>query len=164
MQHGPAAACPVLRPPHGYRDAVRLAGARKPGPQRAVDALYRKHVGDVYRYALAVMGDPADAEDVTQTTFLNAFRALERGDEVREPKAWLRAIAHNVCRQRFRQLSRRPNEVPFDEDAGELVQERQGPTAEDVARALKHLPFNQRSALVMRELEGRSPREIAEAL
>jgi RNA polymerase sigma factor (sigma-70 family) len=143
---------------------VRLSVARQPGPQRVVDTLYRKHVGDVYRYALAVMGDSADAEDVTQTTFLNAFRALERGDEVREPKAWLRAIAHNVCRQRFRQLSRRPNEVPFDEDAGEVIEEHHGPTAEDVARALKHLPFNQRSALVMRELEGRSPHEIAEAL
>jgi RNA polymerase sigma factor (sigma-70 family) len=143
---------------------VSLSVARKASPQRVVDALYRKHVGDVYRYALAVMGDPANAEDVTQTTFLNAFRALERGDEIREPKAWLRAIAHNVCRQRFRQLSRRPDEVPFDEDAGELVEEHHGPTADDVARALKHLPFNQRSALVMRELEGRSPREIAEAL
>jgi hypothetical protein len=54
--------------------------------------------------------------------------------------------------------------VPFDEDVGELVAEHEGPTAEDLTRALKHLPFNQRSAPVMRELEGRSPREIAEEL
>jgi RNA polymerase sigma factor (sigma-70 family) len=143
---------------------VRLSLTPKAGPQAAVDSLYRRHGADVYRFALAVMGDPGDAEDVTQTTFLNAFRAIERGDQIREPKAWLRTIAHNVCRQRFRQDARKPSEVPLDDEAADMVVEHDGPTAEDLVRALKHLPFNQRSALVMRELEGRSPREIAEAL
>jgi RNA polymerase sigma factor (sigma-70 family) len=143
---------------------VRLSLAHRADPQAAVESLYRRYGGDVYRYALAIMGDAGDAEDVTQTAFLNAFRAIERGDQIREPKAWLRTIAHNVCRQRFRQVSRQPSQVPFDEDVGELVAEHEGPTAEDLTRALNHLPFNQRSALVMRELEGRSPREIAAAL
>jgi RNA polymerase sigma factor (sigma-70 family) len=143
---------------------VRLSLASKAGPQAAVDSLYRRHGGDVYRYALAVTGDPGDAEDVTQTTFLNAFRAIERGDQIREPKAWLRTIAHNVCRQRFRQDARQPSEVPFDDEVADMVVEHDGPTADDLVRALRRLPFNQRSALVMRELEGRSPREIAEAL
>ena len=44
----------------------------------ALDDLYRRHVGDVYRYTYAVLGNHADAEDVTQTTFVNALRALER--------------------------------------------------------------------------------------
>jgi DNA-directed RNA polymerase specialized sigma24 family protein len=43
---------------------------------RAVDDLYREHGREVYRYAYAVLGNHADAEDVTQTTFLNAYRAL----------------------------------------------------------------------------------------
>jgi len=143
---------------------VRLPRSHKADPQAAVESLYHRYGGDVYRHALAIMGDAGDAEDITQTTFLNAFRAIERGDQIREPKAWLWTIAHNVCRQRFRQVSRQPSQVPFDEDVGELVTEHEGPTAEDLTRALQHLPFNQRSALVMRELEGRSPREIAEAL
>ena len=42
---------------------------------REVDELYRKHGGEIYRYAYAVLGNHADAEDVTQTTFLNAYRA-----------------------------------------------------------------------------------------
>ena len=43
----------------------------------AVDDLYRRHGSEVYRYALAVLGNHADAEDVTQTTFLNAYRAFK---------------------------------------------------------------------------------------
>ena len=67
------------------------------------ERLYRRHAADVYRYALAVLRNPDDAEDVTQTTFLNAYRAFQRGERPKAPKNWLIAIAHNVCRQRFRQ-------------------------------------------------------------
>ena len=66
----------------------------------ALDDLYRHHVGEVYRYTYAVLGNHADAEDVTQTTFVNALRALERGEAPRNPSSWLIAIAQNVVRQR----------------------------------------------------------------
>jgi RNA polymerase sigma factor (sigma-70 family) len=132
---------------------------------RSFERIYRKHVGDVYRYALAVLRQPADAEDVAQTTFLNAYRAYQRGERPRNAQNWLSAIAHNVCRQRFRQAQRRPDEVEFDDRVGEIVpEEDRGPRAEDIQRALGHLAFNQRAALVMRELEGRSYAEIAEIL
>ena len=132
---------------------------------RSFERIYRKHVGDVYRYALAVLRQPADAEDVAQTTFLNAYRAYQRGERPRNAQNWLIAIAHNVCRQRFRQAQRRPDEVEFDDRVGEIVpEEDRGPRAEDIQRALGHLAFNQRAALVMRELEGRSYAEIAEIL
>src|ERR671936_188626 len=93
--------------------------AQRHRSDRAFERMYRRHVGDVYRYALAVMRNPADAEDVTQTTFLNAYRS-------------------------------------YVED--------ETPSGEDIRRALSHLAFNQRAALVMRELEGRSYAEIAEIL
>ncbi|MBA3384521.1 MAG: sigma-70 family RNA polymerase sigma factor [Actinobacteria bacterium] len=132
---------------------------------RSFERIYRKHVGDVYRYAFAVLRQPADAEDVAQTTFLNAYRAYQRGERPRNAQNWLIAIAHNVCRQHFRQAQRRPNEVEFDDRVGEIVpEEARGPSAEDIQRALGHLAFNQRAALVMRELEGRSYAEIAEIL
>src|SRR4026208_485834 len=51
----------------------------------ALRALYRHHLGEVYRYTYAVLGNHADAEDVTQTTFVNALRALERGETPAEP-------------------------------------------------------------------------------
>jgi RNA polymerase sigma-70 factor, ECF subfamily len=132
---------------------------------RSFERIYRRHVGDVYRYALAVLRQPADAEDVAQTTFMNAYRAYQRGERPRNAQNWLIAIAHNVCRQRFRQAQRRPDEVEFDDRVGEIVpEEDRGPRAEDIQRALGHLAFNQRAALVMRELEGRSYAEIAEIL
>src|SRR3954468_16576595 len=139
-------------------------------PDTAFEKLYRQHVGDVYRYTLAVLGNPADAEDVTQTTFMNAYRAFHAGERPRKAGAWLRTIAHNVCRQRWRQASRRPLEVAeFDETVGGeagagVAEEDEGPSAADITRALQSLPFNQRTALVMRELEGRRQAEIASEL
>src|ERR671936_1041523 len=139
--------------------------AQRPRSDRAFERMYKRHVGDVYRYALAVMRNPADAEDVTQTTFLNAYRAyIEKGDRPEKPQNWLIAIAHNVCRQRFRQSARRPTEVAFEDDVADTVVDDEAPSGEDIRRALSHLAFNQRAALVMRELEGRSYAEIAEIL
>jgi RNA polymerase sigma-70 factor (ECF subfamily) len=139
--------------------------AQRPRSDRGFERLYKRHVGDVYRYALAVMRNPTDAEDVTQTTFLNAYRAyVEKGSRPEKPQNWLIAIAHNVCRQRFRQTARRPSEVSFEDDIADTVADDEALSGEDIRRALGHLAFNQRAALVMRELEGRSYAEIAEIL
>src|SRR5947208_245931 len=138
--------------------------AQRPRVDRGFERLYRRHVADVYRYALGVLRNPADAEDVTQTTFLNALRAYDRGERPSSPQNWLIAIAHNVCRQRFRQSLRRPHEVAFEDDFADRIVEEDVPSAEDIRRALGHLAFNQRAALVMRELEGRSYAEISEIL
>ena len=141
--------------------------AQKPGVDRAFERIYRRHAVDVYRYAFAVLRNQADAEDVTQTTFMNAYRALDRGETPQTPHNWLIAIAHNVCRQRFRQASRRPLEVGLEDDVADHFVEPEddnAPSPDDIRRALQHLAFNQRAALVMRELEGRSYAEIADLL
>jgi len=137
--------------------------ARTSAADRHFERLYRKHVADVYRYTLAVLRNPQDAEDVTQTTFMNAYRAMQNGERPEVPKNWLIAIAHNACRQRFRQEQRRPKEMPLFEEAAEAAVEDHEDeySAEDIRRALGYLAFNQRSALVMRELEGRSYEQIA---
>src|SRR5207253_7889523 len=139
--------------------------AQRPRSDRGFERMYKRYVGDVYRYALAVMRNPADAEDVTQTTFLNAYRSYtEKGKRPEKPQNWLIAIAHNVCRQRFRQSARRPAEVAFEDDIADSLVDDEAPSGEDIRRALGYLAFNQRAALVMRELEGRSYAEIAEIL
>jgi RNA polymerase sigma factor (sigma-70 family) len=140
--------------------------AQRPRADRAFERLYRKHVHAVYRYSLAVLHNQADAEDVTQTTFMSAYRAFSRGERPEQAHNWLIKIAHNVCRQRFRDSARRPQEValtPHDTLAAPEP-EADTPTAEEIRRALGFLSFNQRAALVMRELEGRSYAEIGEVL
>jgi RNA polymerase sigma factor (sigma-70 family) len=142
-----------------------LSLARDRRAERAFERLYRRHVADVYRYALAVMRNPADAEDLTQTTFLNAYRAFRRGERPHTPYNWLIRIAHNAATQRHRERTRRPEEVPLDEGASAAATARDEDSGlEEALRALGRLTLNQRAALVMREVEGRSYREIAEAL
>ncbi|HEX7311322.1 MAG TPA: sigma-70 family RNA polymerase sigma factor [Gaiellaceae bacterium] len=138
---------------------------RRADADKAFERLYERHVHDVYRYAAGMLGATADAEDVTQTTFLNAYRAFKQGTRPEKPKPWLITIAHNVCRQRFRQAQRRPHEVEFDERFGKGSDDDiSAPSAEDLRRALSQLAPNQRAAIVMRELEGCSYAEIAEVL
>ena len=135
------------------------------GADQTLELLYRDHAQNVWRYALSVLGDRADAEDVTQTTFLNAYRALQRGERPMKPENWLIAIAHNACRERFRLGQRRPREVVFVEEVSAgSVRDDDGPTADELRSALLQLPASQRRALVLRELEGRPYAEIAQAL
>ena len=132
---------------------------------QAFEILYRRYVKDVYRYALALLRNPADAEDVTQTTFLNAYRAYQRGIEIEKPQNWLIKIAHNVARTRYARASRRVKEVPLEDHVEQLaLPEADRPDVTGVLQALGRLPFNQRAALVMRELEGRSYAEIADTM
>jgi RNA polymerase sigma-70 factor (ECF subfamily) len=152
------AAVPAARPSAAPRLKLR------PAADRAFEKLYERHARDVYQYALALLTNPADAEDVTQTTFLNAYRALQRGDRPQRPHNWLIAIAHNVCRMRWRQASHRPREVALEDAPEPVALEHDQPSIDDVLRALSRLSFNQRAALVMRELEGRSCKEIAQTL
>jgi hypothetical protein len=79
-----------------------------------------------------------------------SFRALANGGRPRSAQNWLLAIAHDVCRRRVR-----PVEDELEEDA--LI-------VEDIQRALGRLDDDQRSALELRELEGRGYEEIAGCL
>jgi RNA polymerase sigma factor (sigma-70 family) len=132
---------------------------------QAFEILYRRYVKDVYHYALALLRNPADAEDVTQTTFLNAYRAYQRGIEIEKPQNWLIKICHNVARTRYARASCRVKEVPLEDHVDQLaVPDVDQPDVVGVLRALGRLPFNQRAALAMRELEGRSYAEIADTI
>ncbi len=133
---------------------------------REIDDLYRAHVAEVYRYAYAVLGNHADAEDVTQTTFLNAYRSLEQGVRPRKPSNWLLTIASNAIKQRFRQEQSRPRQVELDERIAHATTDDDdvGPSVGELLTALSKIPPQQRQAIVLREFEGRSYSEIAEIL
>jgi len=138
-----------------------VAAEKKAG--RDLERLYARHKRDVYRFVLRDVRDPDEAEDITQTAFLDAFRALRRGDEPQQPQAWLLTIAQNAARRRFRTRATRPSEVELDAEFL-AAPDREGPTADDIRVALEQLRPAQREALVLREIGGRSYVEIAAAM
>ncbi len=132
-------------------------------PRRsAVDELYRRYRPDVFSLACREVGSRSDADDVTQTTFLLAHKALREGVTPENERAWLLAIARNVCRSRFRSLSRRPQEVPLDETLSASGEE--GATSQQLVEALRAVPPRQRLALVLQAVGGYSSAEIGKRL
>ena len=128
------------------------------------DRIYRRHAAGVYRYVYAVLGNHADAEDVTQQTFLNAYRAMAQGTKPRKAENWLLTIAHNEVRRHFRRTPASPWRSSWTKNWRTRRRTWDDPSLADVLRALQHLPPPQRAALVMREFEGRSYADIAEIL
>src|SRR2546423_13509919 len=79
---------------------------------RAFERLYERYVREVYRYVLAVLRNPSQAEDVTQTTFLNAYRAIQAGAGPPPPHQWPIAVAHHALPSRRPLVGRRPKGDP----------------------------------------------------
>lgn len=118
-----------------------------------IEQLYREHRAGLVRLVERELHDHADAEDVVQTAFLDAQRALERGTTPRNPRAWLAAIALNAGRRLRR---RRPNAELLEEYA---VQE--ASAVPEIHAALASLPREQRAAVVYRDVLGLSYDETA---
>jgi RNA polymerase sigma-70 factor (ECF subfamily) len=134
--------------------------------------LYKAHLRDVYSYAYYRVGNHHDAEDLTEQTFLQAYRHFERAQresEGRPLRPWLIRIAHNLAANYYRDRSRKPQtslddaSVISDFHTTEaLVEER-----DDLQRILacvQQLPDDRREALIMRFALGMDNREIARAL
>jgi RNA polymerase sigma-70 factor, ECF subfamily len=134
--------------------------------------LYRAHLRDVYSYAYYRIGNHHDAEDLTEQTFLQAYRHFERAQREsngRPLRPWLIRIAHNLAANYYRDRSRRP--VTQLEDAAvltslhgteEVVEERE--EVKEVLEGVSKLPDDRREALIMRFALGMDNREIARAM
>ena len=134
--------------------------------------LYRAHLKDVYSYAYYRVGNHHDAEDLTEQTFLQAYRHYERAvaeSDGRPLRPWLIRIAHNLAANLYRDRSRKPQTPIEDTDTlrtthttEDLVEGR-----DELARILegvKELPDDRREALIMRFALGMDNREIARAM
>ena len=128
---------------------------------RFFESLYRRNRPAVYAYALSRVRNSSDAEDVTQTTFLNAYTALDRGVRPRDELQWLIAIARNLCHDRFRDAKRRPAEEPLEAWTPAVEPEATEYSVGEVCRHIAELDPRHRRALLMREFEGRSYAEIS---
>jgi RNA polymerase sigma factor (sigma-70 family) len=134
----------------------------------ATRELYERYARQIYAYCLHQLGNKEEAEDATQSTFLNAFRGLKRGVDPEFETAWLYKIAQNVCLTRRRSSSRRRRvETPGDLEAmQDFVPAHQVDPDELIGlpEALDAMPEQQRRALLMREWQGLSYKEIGEEL
>jgi RNA polymerase sigma-70 factor (ECF subfamily) len=148
------------------------------GDKAAFDLLVRKYQHRVLKLVGRFVSDAAEAEDVAQEAFLKAYRALAsfRGDSAFY--TWLYRIAINTAKNALVSNRRRP--VDFDLDLQDPEQYdrharlKEGDTPEGVLlteeirnvveRAMEQLPEDLRTAIVLRELDGMSYEEIAEAM
>ena len=134
----------------------------------ATRELYERYARQIYAYCFHQLGNKEEAEDATQSTFLNAFRGFKRGVDPEFETAWLYKIAQNVCLTRRRSSSRRRRiETPGDLDAmQDFVPAHQVDPDELIGlpEALDAMPEQQRRALLMREWQGLSYKEIGEEL
>src|SRR5438045_6124677 len=114
------------------------------------------------------LGSREEAEDAVQTTFMNAFRGLQRGIVPELESAWLFKIAHNVCLSRRRSSWRRGRvETPNNFEVLQDVVPGREHVADELIRlqdVLEEMPENQRRAILLREWQGLSYREISDEL
>jgi RNA polymerase sigma factor (sigma-70 family) len=134
----------------------------------ATRSLYERYANQIYRYCLHQLGSREEAEDAVQSTFLNAFRGLRRGVVPELESAWLFKIAHNVCLSRRRSAWRRGRvESPADFELVEELMPAPSRRADELIGledVLTQMPEAQRRAILLREWQGLSYREIAEEL
>lgn len=86
-------------------EAQQIRQARQ-GDHAAWEALMRAHQEPVFRLAYLLLGDPDEAEDIAQETFLRAYKALKRFDAERPLRPWLLRIASNLAHNRHRSIGR----------------------------------------------------------
>jgi RNA polymerase sigma factor (sigma-70 family) len=133
-------------------------------PDRA-EELFHEHSRRIYAYCLRQLGCPEEAEDALQATYLNACRSLLGGFEPEVAQAWLFKVAHNVCLTRQRSRWRRSRvERPQDIQSIEefiAAPDEHGDELLGIEDALVGLPEQQRRAILLREWQGLSYREVA---
>jgi RNA polymerase sigma factor (sigma-70 family) len=142
---------------------------RRAAPEAdATRDLYERYARQIYSYCLHQLGNREEAEDATQSTFLNAFRGFKRGVDPEFESAWLYKIAQNVCLTRQRSSSRRRKvEAPGDLEAMQDFVPAPEVDSDELIRlpeALDAMPEQQRRALLLREWQGLSYKEIGDEL
>ena len=144
-----------------------LVERARAGDTRAFERLYREHAGRIYGLCLRMTREPATAEDCTQETFINAWRALGQFETRSSLGTWLHRIAVNVTLARRRKAVRDAAvpDVEVEEEAVEPQWTLETPVeVEEIEDAIGSLPEGARDALVLHALYGYSHIEAAEML
>lgn len=154
----------------GANEDLRLLRAGQAGDSAALERLLMRHEPSLYQLCLGMLGHPSDAEDAVQETFLRGLRALTgpgrsgfRGDA--SVKTWIFRIGINVCLEwrRARRLALSLDDVSFDLPDSAPTPEVSALRRLRIRDAFRNLMPRQRALLLLKELEGWSVGEIAQA-
>ena len=161
------------------RDEQGLIRLGLKGNQAALEALFARHSGALYQSALKLLGNPEDAEDALQEGMLSAFKNLRRFEGRSKFSSWLTRIVINAALMRLRS-QRAHQTVSADQPLGEaeltLAEQLADPAPDPerlyarqelrrlLDRNLTELSPEMRTAVLLRDIEGLSTQEAAEAL
>lgn len=120
-----------------------------------LEDMVREHSDAMLRAAAAILGDPREAEDAVQDTFVKYLEKQPGFPDARSERAWLMRVTANACKSRLRAARRHPQEELLDVYPAPSEDHR------DVAEAVLELPANQRAAVHLFYYEGFSTQEIA---
>ena len=123
--------------------------------------LYERHCEAVFRSALRVTGNPADAEDVLQTVFLRVLSGRVQDEAERRPSAYFRRAAVNAAVDLLRRRAVR-GETPYDDTAPHAAVESGLLVKEQLRRAIATLDSEDATLFVLRFVEGLSNQELAD--
>ncbi len=130
------------------------------------DTVVAPHLAAAYNLARWLVKDPADAEDVVQEAFLRAFRFLD-GFRGGSGRSWLLSIVRNTCYTWLRQNRVHQQTLSYDEAIHDVSKESETEAEREIdqqllRKSLERLPVEYREAIVLRDLEGLSYKEIAD--
>lgn len=149
--------------------AVREASTTtRADPPRDIKALEREalaHSAALYKLAARLLGNAAEAEDVLQEAFAKAITELRRGAFRGDCalSSWLYRIVTHAAFDRLRELRKESSQELADERVASATPEA-AVALRELGDALRELPDDQRAALVLKEVQGLSAREVAEVL
>lgn len=155
------------------RDAALMMRARD-GDDEAFQELFQRHHRVVFNFCLRMLGEPARAEELTQDTFVNIFRARHRYEPRSRFLTYLLRVATNLCLNEKRSRARWGTPLDVEGPAGEGILDTKTASIEDTAiqaerldrvrAAIGELPGRQAAALLLTRVDGLSHAEVAETL
>lgn len=156
----------LLRSTLRLQSDEKLVELLRQGHAAAFDVMVERYRLPLTRYCARMVG-PDHADDIVQETFTASYSALGSDDRPIQLKPWLYRVAHNTAISALRKKSRHDHEE-LDENFDGVRQPHdhleQSQRLHDLVANMRALPERQRAAIVLQELEGMSPEEIAQEL
>ena len=155
-------------------DLISVVKRAKEGDKSAFEELYNEYFAPLNRYILIRVGDPSEAEDLTQTVFIKFYKNLVNWqDKGYQPSAYLFTIARSVIADFYRSKGRKGSKLANSEDVLSLISDTSQNPHQDVIESeeirtlyknLKKLPEKYQEVLVLRYIENLSSKEISQII